>query len=119
MASNTEAVAAFEVLRWEPGLFHAREKVTIASGQGTIAVGQILEASGSNKIKVGTAANADSIALEAVDATSAAKECVAAVRNCVVNKDMLNYNSMTVATVDTALKALGIVPRSGPTYTTL
>lgn len=41
-------------------------------------------------------------------------KCVVLVRNCVVKKETLNYGGEAVATVDAALKVLGIDPRSVP-----
>ena len=41
-------------------------------------------------------------------------KCVVLVRNCVVKKETLNYGGEAAATVDAALKVLGIDPRSVP-----
>jgi hypothetical protein len=42
-------------------------------------------------------------------------KCVVMVRDCVVDKNNLNYGAGVVATVDTALTALGIIGRAEPT----
>jgi len=119
MASDTQGLQTAEVIIDEEPMHRSREKITIASGQGAIVVGQVLELSGTEYIKVNTAGNAARVAVEAVDATSAAKECVALRRDCAVRQVNLDYNSKVEATVNTALEALGIAVRTGPTQTTL
>jgi hypothetical protein len=115
----TEATKLQDVIKMEGDFYFSRETLTIKSGVGLTTIGMILEDSSGEEIQLATAGNANAIALEVVDATSAAKSCLCLVRHAVVDVKYLDYNSKTVATVDAALKALDIIPRTGPTYSTL
>ena len=119
MANDTQGTQTDEVIIDEEPSGRSRANLTIASGVGAVAVGQVLELSGTEYVLVATAGSAAAVATEAVDATSAAKECICLVRECKVRKSLLSYNSLVEATVDAALTALGIIPQAGPTQTTL
>ncbi len=119
MASQTQGKLKFEFIIDEEPSFRSRKKITIASGQGSIVVAQLLELSGSEYIKLATPGNAAAISGEAVDATSASKEVIAIVREAKVRKADLDYNSQVASTTDAALEALGIIVQAGPTFTTL
>ena len=110
--SYTQAKTIGDVIKYEGPYGYSRKKVTITSGQN-LNIGDILETVTGKKVILATAGNADSIMLEDTGgALGADAEMWVLVRHAMFDDDQVNYNGKTKATVDAALEALGMVPRS-------
>ena len=108
---QTEARKISHFLYMEGPSYYSRVNCVVKTGE-SIAIGDILEEDSGKKL-VAVAGNADAIALESITSAAAGATIVCAVRHCIFNDQTVNYNSLTKATVDAALKALGIVPHAG------
>jgi phosphoheptose isomerase len=111
----SEGTVIGDVVKFEEDQMYSRKTCSVGTSQ-TLVIGTICETSGGNKIIVGTAANADSICLEAVVTTGSVGEALFLVRHAQVVDTNLDYNGETAATVNAALEALGIVVQDGLTY---
>lgn len=116
-SAETEGTYWGDIIRWMADALWSIDTWVVGTGQ-TLVRGSICETSGSTKIILDTAGNADSICLKAVTAAAAGTTAPFLVRGAVVDKNKLNYNSKTESTVDAALKALAggaIKPLAEPT----
>lgn len=121
MATYTEETRVSDIVRWEPAKYFSRDEVTIASGQN-LAIGTVLgkiTASGQytqvNFSASDGSEEAAGILLGDVDASSAAAQGVALVRDAIViTPDLVWPSGATAAQKAQALselKDLGIVTR--------
>jgi len=110
MANETKSRVLSEILKYEAPNRYSRETKTLSTNQ-TISLGEVLEDDGSNVKAGAVAGNIKYIAAEAVTTTSATADIAVIARNAIVDKSLLTYNSLTEATVDAALEAVGILPR--------
>jgi len=121
MSSSTQLTDLNDLVKMEGDLRFSRENLTITDGQ-TIVVGALLEASGSNYVVCTTGASAAAVALEAAAPSGADGIAVGMVRHGIVAYDAIDWGALDAAgktAAIAALKALGILVRTGPTYTTL
>lgn len=110
-AVKTEGYRIGDYIYMEGDSRYSRELVVVKTGE-SIAIGDICEEDTGIKL-LAVAANAIVIALESITTAGAGATILCAVRHCIFKDTAVNYNSQTKATVDAALKALGIVPHSG------
>ncbi len=118
-----------DIVKYEPNDEYSRETITVASGQGKLAAGTVLEVSAStgkySKLSytaaheevaavVGTPA---AVLIKDVDATSADAVSVAVVRNVIVVEQALiwpeDIDATSKASASADLVSLGIVIRKG------
>lgn len=122
MASTTEGTYLNDFLKWEQENQYSREKVTIASGN-TIVKGEVLgivtassEYAAFDQGAADGTENAAGIAIDDYDASAAAVEGVAIVRDAIVVENNLTFPSGITAgeqaTAMASLKALGIITRT-------
>lgn len=115
MALQTQSTYPSEIVKFMVDQNYCVEKHVVTDGQ-TLEIGDICETASSKKIIVATAGNADSICLEAASPSGADGEALFLMRGpAIVIKGELDYNSVTEATADAALEALGILARAAAT----
>lgn len=111
-------VVVAEVL---PGFEYSRETSTITDGED-VNVGTILELSGAEYIVCTTGANAVRVAIEEANPSGTTGAAVSMVRTSIIDYANVDWGTLNAAgklAAVAALEALGILVRTGPTYTTL
>ena len=118
-----------DIVKWEANEEYSREVVTIASGNGKLEAGTVLEASASTDkySKLSYTAAADptpasvgtpaAVLLQDVDATSADQKAIVVVRSAIVVDSQLvwpaDIDETSKASAAADLTSLGIVIREG------
>ena len=118
----SEGKKAGDVVRYEAPALYSREQVTIPAGE-TVVIGSLLEVSGDNHVVCTTGASAAGIALTAASPGQGESAQVPMLRrHAVVDRAGIDFGGLDAAGITAAiaaLLALGILVRTGPTYTTL
>ena len=119
MAALTQTPKAGDVVKYEAPFGFSRDKGTIAASQ-TVRVGSVLDGAVTALSVCTTGAAASAIALEAVTTGSGeTAEIPVLVRHAVCAEEYVHFgslNSGNVTAAKAALKALGVLIRTGPKY---
>lgn len=107
----TEGLRLSDVVKYEEGGQNYYSREVFAAEGGALAVGDIVEPGTDPLTQVKLVAVAGNATGVCIKAAAEDAETIVIARDAIVGATVLNYNSLTVADVDAALKALGILVR--------